>query len=433
LAVLGRSDVLTLDQGRRKARSYLGEVSDGSDPKAVTDELRGAVTCKRLVEIYLERHARPKKRSWKIDESALRRFFIPKFGSHLASSITFSDIANLHAEIGKTHRHTANRFVAIVRKMFNVGRRIGLLARELRNPATEIDQFPEAKRRRYVTASELPRLAAAIDADANEFATHAIWLLLLTGIRRSEILAAKWDDINWQDRTLFVGKTKNGEPVLAPLSQAAITRLKRIPRVEGNPYVICGSIPGKPLAYLDSMWRRIRTETGLHDLRIHDLRRTVGSWLVSEGASLHLVGAILNHKDQKTTAGYAYFDTHDRQRALDRHGKKLVKHASLIAGQKMTDVKDTGTRIRQFSRKALHRIIWSEPMTLVSRKLGISDVGLAKACRRHDIPVPDRGYWSRHVAARVKMRLPPQKIESKSTISFRVDGRGQRPKPSPVI
>jgi integrase len=75
------------------------------------------------------------------------------------------------------------------------------------------------------------------------------------------------------------------------------------------------------------MWRRIRKETGFQDLRIHDLRRTVGSWLVRDGASLHLVGAVLNHKDQTTTAGYAYFQTEDRQKALDRHGKKIMRIA----------------------------------------------------------------------------------------------------------
>jgi hypothetical protein len=94
-----------------------------------------------------------------------------------------------------------------------------------------------------------------------------------------------------------------------------------IPKSADNPYIICGDTPGEPLVYLDAMWRRIRKRTGFHDLRIHDLRRTVGSWLVRDGASLHLVGAVLNHKDQKSTAGYAYFQTEDRQRALDRHGQ----------------------------------------------------------------------------------------------------------------
>jgi integrase len=56
---------------------------------------------------------------------------------------------------------------------------------------------------------------------------------------------------------------------------------------------------------------------GTEGLRIHDLRRTVGSWLVRDGASLHLVGSVLNHKDQKTTAGHAYSQTKERHKGPD--------------------------------------------------------------------------------------------------------------------
>jgi integrase len=441
LAVLGRADVVTLEQARRKARIYLGRVSDGEDPQEMTDKIRASASVKTLIEKYLEHHAKPKKRSWKVDESALNRFVLPKFGAHLAASITTADIANLHAEIGQKHGYTANRLVAIIRKMFNVGRKLGLVPREIKNPATEIERFPEFKRRRYLAPVEMPRLAAAIDADMNEFAAHAIWLLLLTGIRRSEMLAAKWEDVDWEHRTLFVGKTKNGEPVLAPLSRAAIARLKIIPRLENNPYIVCGTIPGQPLIYLDAMWRRVRKETGLHDLRIHDLRRTVGSWLVKDGASLHLVGAVLNHKDQKTTAGYAYFQTQDRQKALDKHGKKVIDLATkhLPATRSIADSDSPGTgdtkiHTGRFAREELYDMVWSEPMTVLSKRLGISDVGFAKTCRRHGIPVPERGYWARIAAGQVanKEPLPGQQPGMREVIRIRVDRRGQKLKDADI-
>ena len=79
--------------------------------------------------------------------------------------------------------------------------------------------------------------------DPNEFAEHALWLLLLTGVRRSEILTAKWSDVDWDNGTLYIGETKNGEPVLTPLSQAAIARLNMIPKSDDSPYIICGDIP----------------------------------------------------------------------------------------------------------------------------------------------------------------------------------------------
>ena len=408
LVDLGRSDAITLEQARRKARLYLGTAADGKDPKSNIDEMRVSLTVRKLAELYIERHARPKKRTWKTDQAALNQLFIPRFGTHLAASITRADVATVHADYGNAHPYGANRFVSIVRKMYNVGRQLGVVPEEMRNPGTEIVRFPEHRRRRFVTPAEMPILAAAINNDPNEFASHALWLLLLTGVRRNEILAAKWADIDWDNKTLYIGKTKNGEPVLAPLSRAAITRLKMVHRLKDNPYIICGAIPGKPLAYIDKMWRRVRAETGFKDLRIHDLRRTVGSWLVRDGASLHLVGAVLNHKDQKTTAGYAYFQTEDRHKALNRHGKKIVEIASSKPrSTAKSDASDDGLRaahvrrqprIQRISRRELYDLVWSEPITCVAKRFGLSDRGLTKVCRRSGIPAPPRGYWAKNAA-----------------------------------
>jgi hypothetical protein len=326
--------------------------------------------------------------------------------------------------------------------MFNVDRQLGLVPEHITNPATEIVPFPERKRRRYVTLAEMPLLAAAIDEDPNEFAGHALWLLLLTGVRRSEILAAKWSDVDWDAGTLYIGETKNGDPVLTPLTRAAIERLSLISKSPDNPFIICGDIPGQPLVYLDAMWRCIRKRTGLHDLRIHDLRRTVGSWLVRDGASLHLVGAVLNHKDQKTTAGYAYFQTEDRQRALDRHGQAIVEltqgsmrkiNGDHPAANGSQDAKSSGRpRLHRISRKDLYDLIWSEPITTLAQRFGISDVGLAKVCRRSDIPSPRRGYWARIGAGESIPRphLPELADLETRTIRFRVN-RGPRADASP--
>ena len=276
MADLGRADSVTLDQARRKAKAYFAAAADSKDPKSAIDEMRDAITAKELATQYLEQHAKLKKRTWKADESFLDRYFIPRLGSHLASCVTRAEISAMHSEIGKAHPYAANHYIGVIRKMFNFGRRIGLVPDEMRNPGAEIDRFPEFKRRRYVTPAELPVLARAINSEPNEFAAHAFWLLLLTGLRRNEILGAKWADIDWDAKTLFIGKTKNGESVLTPLSRAAVARLEQIPKIKDNPYIICGALPEQPLRYLDSMWRRIRDETGFKDLRIHDLRRTVG-------------------------------------------------------------------------------------------------------------------------------------------------------------
>lgn len=431
IVTLGRADVLTLDRARKKARIYLGQAADGEDPHAAEDALHASGTVKTLAEIYVERHAKAKKRSWRNDDSYMRRYVIPKLGSRLAGSITTADIARIHSEIGENHPYTANRVIEVVRKMYNAARTWHLIPREMQNPAVGIERFAEAKRRRYVTPAEMPNLAKAIDAEQNEFARHAIWLLLLTGLRRNEVLNAKWSDVDLKQRTFFIGQTKNGEALLTPLSRAAVARLKNIARIDGNPYIICGSVLGRPLVNLRSAWKRVRDAAGLQDVRIHDLRRTVGSWLVRDGASLHLVGAVLNHSDQKTTAGYAYFQTQDRQQALDRHGRNVTK----LAKGRLTNQGKRGTQaagssagapsrptLHSFSRQKLHKLVWSEPVATVAERIGISDVALSKACRRAGVPVPPRGHWAKVKTGKptLKAELPLRPATAEDSIKIRV-------------
>jgi hypothetical protein len=158
----------------------------------------------------------------------------------------------------------------------------------------------------------------------------------------------------------------------------------------------------------------------------------VGSWLVRDGASLHLVGAVLNHKDQKTTAGYAYFQTEDRQRALDRHGDSVVQVTQARTRQRTNGASPADTtqeaettglpRVHRISRRDLYELIWSEPTTALARRFGISDVGLAKVCRRSDIPSPPRGYWAKVAAGDTVHRpeLPERADLGCKSIVFRI-------------
>ena len=142
-----------------------------------------------------------------------------------------------------------------------------------------------------------------------------MWLPLLLGMRVIELLRSKRTDIDWQGRTLFIGYTKNGEPILVPLSDVALGLFASLPAVDGNPYFFVGRKTGHHLTDLGAALTRALTRVGLKGIRIHDLRRTVGSWLAQSGVSLHLIGDILNHLDQETTAGYAFFQTEQRRAA----------------------------------------------------------------------------------------------------------------------
>ena len=403
---------MTLDEARQKAIRHLGQrAPHGAHP-----------TVAELCAAFIEDRAQPKHARWRSDQSCLARRLLPTHGARAAASLTSADIAVLHTQVGRQHPYAANTLLGLIRTLYNWGQVAGLLPKDHTNPTRGVVRFPERARKRFITRVEMPHFLRALEAEDNDYARHGLWLLLLLGLRSQELLKAKWRDIDWEMGTLFVGLTKNGEPLLAALSDAALARLKTIPRIDNNPYIICGQKLGHPLTSLGPPLRRVVARAGLESLRVHDLRRTVGSWLAQSGVSLHLIGDILNHLDLKTTLGYAYFQTEHRREELNDYGGRVLSCVeeplrlgvalgpiALCPKQVLCADPQPPRNRHYFKRQGLYELIWSAPVTEVAERLGVSDVGLAKLCRRAAIPTPKRGYWARVEAGqRVGMTpLPP--------------------------
>jgi integrase len=109
---------------------------------------------------------------------------------------------------------------------------------------------------------------------------------------------------------------------------ALVATLRSLPRVEGNPYVFVGQNGAGHLHDMKRAWDRIRVKAGIRDVRFHDLRRTVGSWLAGSGESLHLIGKVLNHSDVSTTAIYARLNLNPVRQALERNATKMLEAAA---------------------------------------------------------------------------------------------------------
>jgi len=233
--------------------------------------------------------------------------------------------------------------------MFELARRWGFVPEDHSNPARDIDRFKEEKRDRYITPAELPRLAQAINEEPNQTARFALWLYLLTGARKSELLRAEWSHVDWDRSELKIPDTKAGRVHYVPLSGPALALLREIPRVDSNPYILVGRGPRSAtteekaqththLINISKPWDRVRKAAGVEDVRLHDLRRTVGSWLAQAGNSLHLIGRVLNHSNPSTTAVYARFGEDSVRAALEQHGARLMGAAGLIPSADVTEI-----------------------------------------------------------------------------------------------
>lgn len=321
---IGRYPTITVEQARKKALSLLSAVNDGEDPAQEKKDKRKGLSVRELGSIYIERHAKPRKRSWKEDQRRLDKFVTPALGSKAIAEITRVDVSRLHDKIGKETKIEANRVLALVSGMFALAEDWGFLPEGHANPAKRVKKFPEHSRDRWVTHAEFPRLFAAIQTEENPYARAFFLLALLLGCRRSELLQAKWENVNLDRRELRLPNTKAGNTHTLPLSTEAVAILESLPRMLGNPHVFPSSVaPRAPMRDVRNQWERIKADAKLEDVTLHDLRRTVGSWLATSGASLPLIGKVLNHADPSTTSIYARLAEDSARTALDQHAERI--------------------------------------------------------------------------------------------------------------
>lgn len=327
LMVLGRFGAdLTIEQARDSARKLRVQVREGGDP--VEDRRRAGRgnTLGDLIGAYLLRHA-SQKRTGAADERKLKLNIPASWRSRNASALRRAEIAELHHTIGMRAPYEANRLLEVLRKMFKLAKVWGFIDESHPNPAEGIDKFKEKKRKRWVTPEEVRRLGQAIDDEPNVYVQAAIWLLLLTGLRRSELLGAKWSNVDFDRGVLKLPETKSGEEQSVPLSGAALAILQSVPRQEGNPYILPGAKPGRHLVNIGRPWARIRHDAGVDDVRLHDLRRTVGSWLSQQGVDLNLIKDALRHQSISTTLIYARLGKDAARDAMEEHGRRILEAA----------------------------------------------------------------------------------------------------------
>ena len=317
---LGPYGPLTVDQARKMAFQEIARIAKGEDPAQDRIDRRRIPTLGDLEELYQTRHA-VKKKSGSEDKEMFERY-LGGWRNRRLSSIRRSDLIRLHSQIGERAPYAANRMLSLVRKMFNLAKVWEMYSGE--NPTTSIERFREEKRERFVQPNELPKVFKAIAQETNPWIKTAFLILLLTGQRKTEVINMKWVHLDLQRGLWRLPDTKANRSHLVPLPSAAIQLLQILPRVKDNPYVFVGRAGKGRLINLDKAWARIREITELHDVRIHDLRRTLGSWLAANGASLTLIGKALNHSNLSTTQVYARLDVEPVRTALEANADRML-------------------------------------------------------------------------------------------------------------
>jgi integrase len=117
--------------------------------------------------------------------------------------------------------------------------------------------------------------------------------------------------------------------------------LAHMPHFAGNPYVIPGDKDGQHLVNISKAWNRVRNRADLQDVRLHDLRRSVGSWLAMSGHSLLEIGKVLGHSSPRTTQIYARLTDDVARLALESHSERMLQvlrtHREAQSAENTTD------------------------------------------------------------------------------------------------
>lgn len=351
---LGRYGALTVEQARNLARTELFRVASGEDPMANKKAYREAPTLDDLFDRYFEEHvgAHNAASTRKDVEAMLRTHLRPRVGSIKAGDFGRADAAKLHTALKATPRR-ANHVLAILSKVLSLAEVWG--ARPLNsNPCRSIARYPEVQRKRFLNADEIARLGQAlveaetlglpwqIKADGSKHlppeaerrtllswqTVGAVRLLLLTGARLGEVLGLRWSDIDMAAGTIALPDRKGGERVPHPAGADALAAIAALPREKTAIFLFPRDDDRKQHVSkeaLESAWARLRWRAGIDDVRLHDLRHTVGTYASQAGVSSFIVRDLLRHSNITMTGRYANFDADPVRGVANSVGSRIAR------------------------------------------------------------------------------------------------------------
>jgi integrase len=317
---------LSVAEARALAVAWKTSAQQGVDPTRARQQERTAPSVADLCDEYMRRHG-SRKRSGFEDQRKIDVVIKPRLGTLRVKDVSQFDIDDLHRKYAN-RPYEGNRVLALVSKMFSLAERWDW--RE-GNPARGVERYPEEPRERFLTSDEIARLSVALSAYVaekpsadREDAVAIVRIAMMTGARSGEVLAAEWDQFDL-DAGLWIkpsSHTKQKRTHRVPLSPEVIKILER--RERRSRFVFPG--PGKS-GHRDSIrsaWARIQALTGgIDDVRVHDLRHTYASVLVSSGVSREMIGALLGHTQAQTTMRYAHLYDDPLREATSRAGRML--------------------------------------------------------------------------------------------------------------
>lgn len=350
---IGEHGKVTADAARTMAQRILQTVAvDSRDPSAEREAFRAAPTMNKLLDRYVTEHVEQRNRATTVREfkAIVERDIRPELGHLKVAAVTRQDMHKFHAKRLATPRQ-ANLILAVCSKAFSLAE-LWEMRPEGSNPCAKIERYPENHRERFLSGEELGRLGATLRKAETEgllwknggrtlyrrVTTAAVELLLYTGCRLSEVLSLRWEQIDFAAGNITLPETKSGRPQSVTMNAAARQVLKELALVKVSDWVLPSPAdPRRPLTKsgIEAPWLRIREAAQLEDVRLHDLRHTVGTYAGQSGANAFLVRDLLRHKNLAMTGRYVNRADDPVRTLSDQVGARI---AAAMAGRPAAEV-----------------------------------------------------------------------------------------------
>jgi len=301
------ASLIKLAEARELAVKYLAQIAMGEDSFSAKAELKKVPTVYDFITNSYLPFVKTYKRSWGTDVSLIKNHIMPNFGKMYMDEVSKRDVIQFISRHALTHKPgSVNRVVIMLRYIFNLSIRWetpGIT----KNPTADIPLLEENnKKERFLTAEEARALVEQLKNSDNKMLQYIIPMLILTGARKNEVLKAKWEDFNFEQRVWRIPVSKSGKARHVPISDGVQYLLASVPHHVDCGYVFANPKTLLPYVSIFGSWNTARKAVGLADVRIHDLRHSFASFLVNSGRSIYEVQRILGHTQIKTTQRYAH-------------------------------------------------------------------------------------------------------------------------------
>lgn len=347
---------MTPDEARKAATNMLAMVSNGKDPAQDRQKLRKSPTINDMLDRYLKEYVaiHNKAKTHKEVARLVERLVRPRMGRMKVAAVKRKDIADLHYGLRETPRQ-ANHVLAFLSKAFNLCEIWGWRD-ERSNPVRMIKKYKENERDRFLSGDELVRVGRAMkqaeeeglpwiikckpehmkhlakDAEkrktpVNIMALYCLRLLLYTGARLNEILQLEWDHVDLEAGTLALPSKKGDGRRAHPVSTQVLEILEKVPRFEGSRWVLARlNDPQRHISkeLVENAWQRVRHHASVPDVRIHDLRHTVGTMAAQTGSNSFMISHLLRHKNVTITNRYVNHDANPIRDLSQAIGEQLA-------------------------------------------------------------------------------------------------------------